>query len=38
MAKSQTWKRLGLIGALLGGLGALVSTFIRQRKRRQRIY
>lgn len=38
MARPQKWKWLGLIGILLGGIGALASVFAKQRKLRQRIY
>jgi hypothetical protein len=38
MATQNKWRWLGFIGVLLGGIGALASVFIRQRKHRQRIY
>jgi len=38
MAGPRKWKWLGLIGILLGGMGALTSVFIRQRRLLQRIY
>ena len=38
MVRQQRWKWFGLIGILVGGMGALASVLVRQRKHRQRIF
>ncbi len=38
MVRQRSWKWLGLIGILVGGMGALASVLVRQRRHRQQIY
>jgi len=38
MVKGRKWKRLRLVGLLLGGMAVLTSFFIKQRKFHRRVY